>query len=274
MKTVKEITEQKNLINDSVGISTHSSVFVADMGPHTHKFYEILYILSGELIHTVNGASEKLSPGDCVILPPGFYHSFRPVNCFKRDILISCDLFKKILSLVDGEEKAEKTPIRFKLGTEELMDTENSALRFSIQKNLTKKKCIGISMIYKLLAGSNLFGEDETREVFPDIVRKVCERLDKNVFMKNGYQYIVKDLGYNPSYVCRVFKKYMGVTPVAYINNIKLNHVALYLISTDYSLQQIANLVGWDSISYLTRVFKKKYGISPVQYKKRQKYAL
>lgn len=45
--------------------------------------------------------------------------------------------------------------------------------------------------------------------------------------------------------------------------------VCQILENTDYSVGEIAEIVGYDNQLYFSRVFKKEYGISPAQYRKR-----
>jgi AraC-like DNA-binding protein len=52
------------------------------------------------------------------------------------------------------------------------------------------------------------------------------------------------------------------------MKDVRLSHVAYYLENTNYSLQQICNLVGLDNLSYLNKIFKQKYGITPIKYRK------
>jgi YesN/AraC family two-component response regulator len=79
---------------------------------------------------------------------------------------------------------------------------------------------------------------------------------------------MVKRFGYSPIYISRLFKKYVGVTLSDYLKEIRLSHTAYYLENTNYSLQQICNLVGLDNLSYLNKIFKEKYGTTPIKYRK------
>lgn len=60
----------------------------------------------------------------------------------------------------------------------------------------------------------------------------------------------------------------MGISLSEYIISKRLDTMVYYLINTDYSLTEIGNRIGVDSLSYLNRMFKKKYMIPPIQYRK------
>lgn len=269
----KQKVLQRNLINPDVGIATHSYVFTEDSKYHNHEFYEFFYILGGTMEHTINDETQTLSVGDCVLIPPKFYHFFSPQNCVKRDVLVSTNLFLRAVMLITGVKENLAAPMIFKLDNSTMMEIENIFLEFSLENGLEKKKCIGLSALYKIIAASPIFSHVQTtkNEYVPQIVRNVCEKLDKQSILNVGSKRIVEELGYNQSYICRVFKKYMHCTLVDYINDIRLSHAALYLTSTNYSLQKIATDVGFSSVSYLNKLFKKKYGTTMTKYRKQNK---
>lgn len=66
----------------------------------------------------------------------------------------------------------------------------------------------------------------------------------------------------------RSFKRYMGVTPMQYITSIRMNKARELLKNTNYSIQEISGLVGYENPLYFSRIFKKQIGCSPSDYRK------
>ena len=85
---------------------------------------------------------------------------------------------------------------------------------------------------------------------------------------KGGIRLILSELKYSNSYVCHIFKRHMGITLSDYIKNVRLDHVAYYLKTTEYSLKEICDLVGIESLSYANKIFKEKYKTTPIAYRK------
>lgn len=61
------------------------------------------------------------------------------------------------------------------------------------------------------------------------------------------------------------FKEVTGLTPMKYVNYIRLEKSKLLLISSDMKIKDIAFLVGFNDELFFSRQFKNSYGISPKQ---------
>ena len=72
----------------------------------------------------------------------------------------------------------------------------------------------------------------------------------------------------NSKYLSKVFKKYTGITPKRYLTEIKMVHAEHYLISTEYPIQKISEIVGYNNYTNFYVAFKNKYGIAPEEYRK------
>ena len=67
----------------------------------------------------------------------------------------------------------------------------------------------------------------------------------------------------------RKFKLYTGMTPLQYLLDIRLSYAKSLLETTDYSIGEIAGLIGYDNALYFSRLFHKHVGMSPKEYRKR-----
>lgn len=70
------------------------------------------------------------------------------------------------------------------------------------------------------------------------------------------------------TYFRRIFKSCYGVSPVRYIQSLRLNHAAELIASGLYSVHDAAFCSGFSDDSYFTREFKKAFLVSPSVYKK------
>ena len=73
--------------------------------------------------------------------------------------------------------------------------------------------------------------------------------------------------GMSISWFIRSFKQFTGFTPLQYILSLKLLNAQILLESTDYTIKEISNIVGYENQLYFSRLFKKQKGMSPQEYR-------
>lgn len=95
------------------------------------------------------------------------------------------------------------------------------------------------------------------------------EYININYYKKITPAYLSQISGYSPAHLRRLFVKNLGVPPMEYILNKKIDMVKEILLDApEKTIDEIAELVGFCSASYLCKIFKKLVGISPLEYKK------
>ena len=75
-------------------------------------------------------------------------------------------------------------------------------------------------------------------------------------------------LNVSTSWFIRNFKLYTGSTPMQYILQKRICNAEALLLNTQYNINEIAQIVGYDNALYFSRMFKKTKGISPSEYRK------
>jgi len=71
----------------------------------------------------------------------------------------------------------------------------------------------------------------------------------------------------HPDYLSQLFKKEIGVTPMAYIQQERIKEAQKLLTFTDTTISDIGTLLQFHDQSYFTKVFKKWTGMTPKQYR-------
>ena len=73
--------------------------------------------------------------------------------------------------------------------------------------------------------------------------------------------------GFSESHFMRFFKETFGVSFVTYLNDYRLSMAARLLLSTEESILEISQQVGFENLSHFNRCFKRKYNKTPSQYR-------
>jgi AraC-like DNA-binding protein len=71
----------------------------------------------------------------------------------------------------------------------------------------------------------------------------------------------------SPGYFSILFKKHTGISPIHYLNKIRMDRAKELLRTSRISIKQIATLVGFSDSFYFSRVFGKETGMSPRDYR-------
>jgi AraC family L-rhamnose operon transcriptional activator RhaR len=73
------------------------------------------------------------------------------------------------------------------------------------------------------------------------------------------------------SYVVRLFKAYTGLSPMAYLAHCRAECAATLLVTTNRSVTEVAQEVGWSDPNYFARRFRSHFGLSATTFRERFK---
>ena len=102
---------------------------------------------------------------------------------------------------------------------------------------------------------------------------KIQNYIDTHYLEPLTMKQISAALGMSESYISHVFKDMLGCPPMQYALRKKIGEAQTLLISTDYPISQIAQMVGFDAQSHFNKLFSKYVGISPGQFRKNYRKA-
>ena len=71
----------------------------------------------------------------------------------------------------------------------------------------------------------------------------------------------------NEKYLGQLFRKQMGQSFTAYLNNVRLEKAKDMLLNTNDSVIDISDVCGYQNVTYFNRVFKRNTGKTPTQYR-------
>lgn len=101
--------------------------------------------------------------------------------------------------------------------------------------------------------------------VADDSLKKIISWTEHNFYRKISLDEVASLLGYNKYYFCNKFKKSTGISYFNYLNTLRI-HNACYLLKKGYTINEVCEICGFDSISYFIQLFKKIVGLTPKKY--------
>lgn len=102
-----------------------------------------------------------------------------------------------------------------------------------------------------------------------NIKEKIIQFLNENYSNKDlSLDMLAEHLGMGYTYLSAVFKEIIGTNFIAYLTMIRLEKAGELLERHTETVEQIANMTGFNSSNSFIRSFKKYYGVTPGKYKK------
>lgn len=98
---------------------------------------------------------------------------------------------------------------------------------------------------------------------FLTIIKYINEHYTQNLSLQN----IGDALHMNPNYISQLFKKETNTTYIKYVTNLRIEFAKTLLDSTELSVNEICEKIGFNDYFYFLKSFKKAVGVSPTQYR-------
>ena len=193
--------------------------------------------------------------------------------CAHRDIIITEQLFKKSCDFIDPTlfEKinAKSNPLAITIPQIKIVEFEkdfSNMFFMSTETGIYTKVSITNILTVELL---NVFlqGFEAQHNVAPAWLNTILPFFHTPVYMRGGLDTILCNIGYDKSYICRIFKKYMDCTMTEYLREKRVDYAMSLLLTTDKTIAEICHEVGFESVPYFTAAFKEKYILPPKQFK-------
>jgi AraC-like DNA-binding protein len=125
------------------------------------------------------------------------------------------------------------------------------------------------SLFYNLLSElKKHFITNVNKGIIPYVVK--AKLLIENNFRNSNFNIdcLVSKLPVSAQYLRREFKSAYGVSPIKYLNYVRLKNAISLLSAGYYSIEELSRKCGYSSVSYFIQSFKKSTGYSPTEYKR------
>ena len=132
------------------------------------------------------------------------------------------------------------------------------------------EKIQSLSNIAEILV-KHILLENILKPDFDENIQKAVYYINNNLEKELSIQDISKNVNTSKSVLYRRFHSCFNCTISEYIHKKRIERSIELLKNSDFSIEKIAQIVGYASGSYYSKMFKKEKGISPLKYKKQLK---
>jgi len=228
---------------------------------HAHPFFELLFFLEGRANIDAGAESMDVLGFDVLIYPPGLEHA-EHLDLRRRQEIIC-------LWVDTGPTASFDHAIK-------LMD-EHGTLRSlfeMVYDEFTAKRPFSPDLITRYLQAIFL----QVRRHFAEPARDTSTLVERSLgYIHEHYardfdiEELAKQVSVSPSYLFRLFKKRMHVTPMHFRNILRIDKAKLLLADQALTLDDVSERVGYGDPKYFSRVFRDLAGVSPSAYRKERR---
>ena len=241
--------------------------------PRGRVDYQLLFIASGKTHFYIGGKDQVVTAGHMVLFQPKEEQHYEYFGEDKPEVYwvhFTGSAVKEILRSydipLDEHIFFSGTPAAYtqlfknmieefqtcRVGYKEMLEMNLRQLFMMIQRTRLEKPPIVTTAVQLEMDYARQYFHDHYNEPINIEEYALSRHTSISLFMRN-------------------FKKVFGVSPKQYILNIRMNNAQNLLESTDYTVAEIAAIVGYDNSLYFSRIYHKQKGQAPSDYRKRMK---
>jgi AraC-type DNA-binding domain-containing proteins len=247
--------------------------------------YDVLVVASGKVYMTEDGIPYEIGAGELFVLTPGslhyghrgcdvqteiywlhFIHS-RPVRALAYDEI-------PWLSVLPGGSSKDETPPPHCMYIPKQAALDMTLFRPHLDRMVRLHGRIRIENALELhmLLTEFLFRVQQIagrQFVAPSqrVSYRFMEYAESHYASPFKRRHVEEALHYRYDYIARCFKKHAGMTPVEYVQHVRMEEARRLLVSTEMTVREVGEAVGLPDGNYFIKTFRKTTGLTPGKYR-------
>ena len=260
-------------------VSDHNT---AQIQPHRHAFFQLIYCASGTGFITVRDTRYAARPGFVYLAAPGVLHAIENTG----NLIL---LETKFSVYGEFEKTVSGLPDVFSLDSD---GTALELLRQTIREGMEKRdqynRAANAFFMLFLVQVVRKFGPPwepnpqtsdhayldaatEQNRDMDTLMIQLREYIEVHLREEITLEMLAAQAHFNKTYFIKRFKELWGFSPMKYVCNLRLQKAERMLLTTQLPLSQIAGQCGFSSLHYFSRKFNESYGMSPQAFRSRRK---
>ena len=231
--------------------------------------YHILYVERGACHLLLDGKWETVGQGGIVMFRPGEPQHYR---YFKGDDSVShyihftgvgCQSLLRRLGI-------EKIRV-FMMGRSKTYEdiSEKLAREFSMQLPLCMAWCTAYAYeLLNIVARKYALRQVSVDHKSESRIHAACRRIYESIDSPPAVAELARECCLSESRFLHLFREVSGKSVTAFIASIRIERAKELLASTDLSVREIAEAVGYEDQNYFSRCFRKAEGCSPRDFRR------
>lgn len=276
-KLVGDITEKELRYVDSFAgericlfMPAGGACFFALTPLHSHPSYMFVLAFNEETSVRIGKRIIKTEPGKVFALSPGIAHHELPSDTPPRyiAIFIEKDFFEKELSYYTPKDDISFNGIHSEPSPNLLFLLRQFMIESESKTPGSESVLSGISLeiCHSLIRGFMRISVSAGRITERIEIDRAIELMHSGLSRKITVSELANIACVSTTHFARIFKREICISPIGYLNKIRLERAKKLLIAGGKSVTDIAFECGFGSPAYLSACFSRSYKISPMKY--------
>lgn len=256
--------EKRGQREQAVFLGARHSEATSDIPAHAHNFYELNFMTRGNTRMKVNEKVIEYDSYDFLLIPPKIRHILYESNYDQFDNYVIWFEWKDHQLLLDNQiiklhdyngvvqflcREIYQTHMKTILADAEILNIYLEAVLWHMKKGL-------------VLGTGQAVRDDE------DMVDEAIKYINVNIMnARVSVALLSRNLNVSEEHFSRMFKKKNGITPIKYINEVKIAEARRLLLKTNATVKEISEMLYYSDQFYFSTQFKKFTGYSPSEYR-------
>ena len=263
--TIRGTAKLLNVASSRYGGDWHSV-------PHTHNYTELFYIVDGKGQFLIEDQAFPVNVNNLVIINPNVTHTEDSLNAQPLEYIV---LGIDGVELATTQNSNGEFCILDHFESVEIAGCLRNILREMEQKNTGYEDICQAYMeilIIRLMRSTSLAVPAEPQLASGNRQCAAVKRyIDLHFKEALTLEQLAEDAHMNKYYLSHAFKREYGVSPINYMISRRIEESKYLLAETDLSMSQIAQLLGFSSLSYFSQTFRRTQSVSPMEYRQNVK---
>lgn len=235
---------------------------------HSHSFYELFYCIEGEGSFLTNYGEQIIKKNSLIIVNPYVEHTeystgenpleYIVIGFQGPEINLPNHAFDNGLFFFDDQA------LQFNAYLKEIIEIcrEDSLYSSAISQFLFN------AVIFKIHSITNNHVKTEAPQALSANVTLAKNYIDSHFSKIKNLDEIEERTHLSKYHLSRQFKKELSQSPIEYLHSVRFYHAKELLESTNLTVTQISQNVGYNSITHFSLKFKKEFQQTPLNYRK------
>ncbi|WP_236343152.1 AraC family transcriptional regulator [Paenibacillus plantiphilus] len=250
-----------------IGIHENASHF--HTGPRVLPYYNLIFILNGEGSFIQKSKTYHLRRNDIFCCFPQVSHEYFSNDAHPMSYMWLAFEGPHSGLLLERIGIKHCTPYQFNAANPNALDflqTLISLAKNDFERDQDLTRLITFHQVFKALS-AKVSDTDRNQVCSDEWLERAKEHMELHYSEDINIETVAQYVGIERSYFSRKFKQSYKITPMKYLQEIRVSAAKTLLRTTELNLSAIAQSIGYVDMFSFSKAFKKGAGISPNEYR-------